>query len=268
MKYRPRMALPPTRDGGAALVTGASSGIGEEFARQLAARGYNLVLVARRGDRLSALAQQLGGASVRAEVLACDLAAPEETRALGARIGDLGLQVDVLVNNAGFGINGPFAERSLESQIGQIRVNCEALVTLAHLFLPAMLERSSGAIVNIASIAGLQPLPGEAVYSASKAFVLNFSEALHVEMHGTGVTVTAVSPGPVPTEWQAVAGRDSVPPFPPKIEKDQVVREALHAVEQGQRAIIPGRMVRIGMLSTRAVPNTLKLAAMRRMGWR
>jgi short-subunit dehydrogenase len=262
------VALPPSRDAGAALVTGASSGIGEEFARQLAARGHNLVLVARRRQRLEALAQQLGGAGVRAEVLTCDLTEPDETRAIPSRVAELGLEVDVLVNNAGFGINGPFVERGLESQVGQIRVNCEALVTLTHLFLPPMLERASGAVVNVASVAGLQPLPGEAVYSASKAFALNFSEALHVEMDGTGVTVTAVSPGPVPTEWQEIAGVDSLPPFPPATDKEQVVREALEAVANGQRAIIPGRLVRIGMLSARPVPNAIKLAALRRMGWR
>src|SRR6185503_3225 len=110
-----------------AVVTGASSGIGEEFARQLAARGYNLVLVARRADRLEALAQQLGGANVRAEALPCDLEQAEATRALPSRVAELGLEVDVLVNNAGFGTNGPFVERPLESQVGQIRVNCEAM---------------------------------------------------------------------------------------------------------------------------------------------
>jgi short-subunit dehydrogenase len=262
------VTLPPPRDEGAALVTGASSGIGEEFARQLAHRGYNLALVARRTYRLRALAQQLGPAGVRAEVLACDLQQPEETRALARRVAELGLEVDVLVNNAGFGANGAFVESSLERQVGQIRVNCEALVTLTHMLLPAMIERGSGAVVNIASVAGLQPLPGEAVYSGSKAFVLNFSEALHEEMRDTGVSVTVVSPGPVPTEWQEVAGLESVPPFPPAIGPEQVVREALEAADRNRRAIIPGRVARFSMLSSRPVPNSIKLAALRRMGFR
>ena len=262
------MALPSPRDQGAALVTGASSGIGEEFARQLAARGYNLVLVARRADRLEALARQLGGASVRAEVLPCNLRRGKETRELPSRVAELGLDIDLLVNNAGFGTNGPFVERPIETQVGQIRVNCEALVTLTHLLLPGMIERGFGAVINIASVAGLQPLPGEAVYSGSKAFVLNFSEALHVEVEDSGVSVTVVSPGPVPTEWQAVAGRTHVPPFPPTIGAQQVVREGLDAAAKGKRAVIPGRAVRISMLAGRPFPNSIKLAVTRRIGLR
>ncbi len=261
------MALPSARDSGAALVTGASSGLGEEFARQLAARGHNLVLVARRADRLDALARQLGPTGVRAEVLTADLQDPGAVRAISATVAERGLEIDVLVNSAGFGWNGRFAEGPLESQVGQIRVNVEALVTLTHLFLPAMIERGAGSIVNIASVGGLQPLPGEAVYSATKAFVLNFSEALHVETRDTGVSVTAVSPGPVPTEWQAIAGRNSDPAFPPTIGVEQAVREGLEAADKDKRAIIPGRIVRWGMLSARPIPNTIKLAAMRRMGW-
>lgn len=259
------MAMPPPRDDGVALVTGASSGIGEEFARQLAERGYNVLLTARRAERLTALARQLSPSAVRAEVEIADLEDPEAARALPARLAERGLEVDLLVNNAGFGAYGPFLERSLESQVGQIRVNVEALVTLTHLFLPAMIDRKQGAVVNVASAAGLQPIPYEAVYAASKAFVLSFTEALHVETRGSGVSVVAVNPGPVPTEWQAVAGRDSVPSFPPSVSAEQVVRESLHAVERDKRSIIPGTLVRLTMLMTRPLPNAVKLPVTRRL---
>jgi short-subunit dehydrogenase len=259
------MALPPARDDGAALITGASSGIGEEFARQLAGRGYNLILVARRAQRLMALAAQLGPRAVRAEVEVADLQNPEVVQALPARVAERGLEVDVLVNNAGYGHYGAFAKSSLESEIGQIRVNVEALVTLTHQFLPGMLDRQRGAIINIASAAGMQPLPYESVYAASKAFVLNFSEALHAETRGTGVAVVAVNPGPVPTEWQGVAGLVDQPKFPPAVSVQQVVKESLDAASSDKRSIIPGRLVRFSMLMTRPIPNALKLPVIKRI---
>jgi short-subunit dehydrogenase len=259
------MAMPPTRDPGAALVTGASSGIGEEFARRLAGRGYNLVLVARRKDRLQALASRLGPMGVRAEVLETDLCDPDAVRAVPERVASLDLEIDLLVNNAGFGTFGEFTESSLESQVGQIRVNVEALVTLTHLLLPPMLERRSGAVLNVASVAGLAPLPKEAVYGATKAFVLSFTEALHVEIAGSGVSVAAVSPGPVPTEWQAIAGYDHQPNFPPSVSTTDVVDSALDAIEKGRRAVIPGRMVRLSMLTVRSIPNSIKLPVIKRI---
>jgi short-subunit dehydrogenase len=259
------MPLPPPRDNGAALITGASSGIGEEFARQLAARGYNLVLVARRGQRLKALAAQLGPRAVRAEIEVADLRSPDMVRALPARVAERGLEVDLLINNAGFGSYGPFATNDLENEVGQIRVNVEALVTLTHLILPGMIERRRGAIINIASSAGLLPLPYEAVYAASKAFVLSFTEALHTETRGSGVSVVAVNPGPVPTEWQAVAGLVDQPKFPPAVSTAQVVEESLDAAAHDKRSIIPGRLVRFSMLTTRSIPNSLKLPVIRRI---
>jgi uncharacterized protein len=259
------MSLPPPRDNGAALITGASSGIGEEFARQLAARGYNLVLVARRGQRLNALAAQLAPRAVRAEVEVADLQSPEMVRALPDRVAERGLEVDLLVNNAGFGSYGPFTANRLEGEVGQIRVNIEALVTLTHLFLPQMLDRRRGAVINIASSAGLLPLPYEAVYAASKAFVLSFTEALHAETRGSGVTVVAVNPGPVPTEWQAVAGLVDQPKFPPAVSTAQVVKESLDAAARDKRSIIPGLLVRLSMLTTRSIPNGVKLPVIRRI---
>jgi uncharacterized protein len=259
------MPLPPPRDIGAALVTGASSGIGEEFARRLASRGYNLVLVARRADRMEALARQLGPTGSRVEVQATDLAEPDAVRALPERIAGLELEVDLLVNNAGYGVFSSFIESTLDREVGQVRVNVEALVTLTHLFLPAMVQRGTGAVVNVASVAGFQPLPYEAVYGASKAFVLNFTEALHAETRGTGVSVVAVSPGPVPTEWQAVAGFDSQPSFPPSVTPAKVVDDSLRAVEKDKRSIIPGLAVRLSMLTARSIPNTIKLPVAKRM---
>jgi short-subunit dehydrogenase len=258
------MSLPSQRREGVALVTGASSGIGAEFARQLAGRGYNVALVARREERLRDLASQLTGEERRAEVLVADIEDSGAVAALPGRVSELGLEVDILVNNAGFGSVGQFADSTLQSQVGQIRVNCEALVALTHQFLSGMLERGSGAIINVASSAGFQPLPYEAVYSASKAFAMNFSDALHVETKGTGVTVTSVNPGPVPTEWQGVAGLDAVPKMPPNVSAEQVAREGIEAAEKGKRSIIPGFATRLSMLATMPAPRALKLRVMER----
>ena len=190
-----------------ALITGASSGIGEQFARQLAARGYDLILVARRKDRLEELAEQL---PTTAHVIACDLAT--EADELPGKVEKLGVDVDLLVNNAGFGLRGRFLELDPERQAEMVRVNCEAVVTLTHAFLPAMVERGRGGVITVASTAGMQPLPYEATYGASKAFAINFTEALWMELRGTGVKTLAVNPGPVPTEWQEVAGYEEAAP--------------------------------------------------------
>jgi short-subunit dehydrogenase len=145
-----------------ALVTGASSGIGEQFARQLSARGHDLVLVARRADRLERLAGEL---PTEAQVVVCDLAS--DAASLAGRVDELGVQIDLLVNNAGFGTSGPFVENDAAREAEEVRLNCEAVVTLCHAFLPRMVERGRGGIINVASSAGMQPLPYVAVYSAS-----------------------------------------------------------------------------------------------------
>ena len=201
-----------------ALVTGASSGIGEEFARQLSRRGHDLILVARRRDRLERLADELDGA---AHVIACDLATDADS--VSARVAELGLDVDLLVNNAGFGTYGRFVELDPKREAEEVRVNCEAVVTLTHAFLPAMVERGRGGVIVVASTAGMQPIPYEAAYSASKAFALNFTEALSEELRGTGVRMLAVNPGPVATEWQEIAGHDDTGMVPGEIPADQVV---------------------------------------------
>ena len=245
-----------------ALVTGASAGIGVEFARQLSARGHELVLVARREDRLRALADSL---PTRSHVVSADLAL--DAAGLKRKVDALGVQVDVLVNNAGFGLRGRFADLPVERQAEMVRLNCEAVVTLTGAFLPGMLERGRGGVITVASTAGMQPLPYEATYGASKAFALNFTEALNAEVRGSGVRVLAVSPGPVPTEWQQVAGYDEAggEMMPGAIQADQVVREALRAYDRRKRSMVPGRFFRNFMRVNAVTPRGLKLAVSERM---
>jgi short-subunit dehydrogenase len=226
-----------------ALVTGASSGIGEQFARALARRGDELVLVARRRERLEELAADL---PVQAHVVTCDLAS--EANQLAAKVAELGVEVDLLVNNAGFGLWGRFGDLDPEGDAAQVRVNCEAVVTLTHAFLPAMVERRRGGVIVVASTAGMQPIPYQAVYAATKAFALSFTEALHTELRGTGVRVLAVNPGPVLTEWQSVAGYDESSGsgfVPGEIPPEQVVEESLAAYDRGRRSVVPGRLMRM-----------------------
>ncbi|HUH81225.1 MAG TPA: SDR family oxidoreductase [Solirubrobacteraceae bacterium] len=245
-----------------ALVTGASSGIGAEFAKQLSARGYELILVARRAERMQQLASELPG---RAHVVSCDLA--NDSAGLAAKVGQLGLEVDMLVNNAGFGTHGRFVDIDHVRDAELVRVNCEALVTLTHAFLPGMLSRRRGGVITVASTAGMQPIPFEMSYSASKAFARSFSEALSAELRGTGVKALCVSPGPVPTEWQEVAGYEPgyLPPVPGKISAEQVARESLEAFDQGKRSIIPGAVIRWYMRINSPAPVGVKLRVLERM---
>jgi short-subunit dehydrogenase len=245
-----------------ALVTGASSGIGEQFARQLAARGWELVLVARRTNRLEALAEEL---PTTARAIPCDLAT--EAASLREKVAGLGSEVDLLVNNAGFGTSGPFLDHDPARDAEQVRVNCEAIVTLTHAFLPPMVERGRGGIINVASTAGMQPLPYESVYAATKAFAISFTDALHTELRGSGVRVLAVNPGPVPTEWQEVAGyeRERVAVVPGQIPAEQVVSEALAAYDRGRRSVIPGRTIRWFIRATRPSPRAIQLRVAERI---
>jgi short-subunit dehydrogenase len=245
-----------------ALVTGASAGIGEQFAKQMSARGYEVVLVARRRERLEQLASELPG---KAHVIACDLAS--EPGSLKGEVDALDLDVDVLVNNAGFGTHGRFSQGDASRDAELVRVNCEAIVTLTHAFLPGMIERGRGGLITVASTAGMQPIPYEAVYSASKAFARTFSDALSGELRGTGVRVLCVNPGPVPTEWQVTAGYEPgyLPPVPGKISAEQVARESLQAFERGRRTIVPGTVMRWQMRFNKPAPTALKLRVLERM---
>ena len=245
-----------------ALVTGASSGIGAELAKQFSARGYEVILVARRVERLEQLASELRGP---AYVIPCDLV--NEAAALAGKVADLGLQVDVLVNNAGFGTHGHFTEIDPQREAEQVRLNCEAVVTLTHLFLPGMIERGRGGVITVASTAGMQPIPYEATYSATKAFARTFSDALSGELRGTGVRIMCVNPGPVPTEWQQVAGyeADWVPPVPGKISAEQVASESVRAFERGRRTIIPGFVMRWFVRINKPAPLGIKMRVLERM---
>ncbi len=247
-------------DLGVALVTGASSGIGEQFARQLSARGHELIIVARRRERLEQLAAELPGP---AHVVELDLAT--EADQLPVRVEYLGLQVDLLVNNAGFGLNGPFVELDGPGQAKEVRVNCEAVVALTHAFVPDMVKRGRGGVIIVASTAGMQPIPYEAVYAATKAFARSFSDALHTELRDTGVRVLAVNPGPVPTGWQDVAGVKNVGVVPGVIDAEQCVREALEAYDRGSRSIIPGRVVRWLLRASAPTPRALQLRVTERL---
>jgi hypothetical protein len=223
-----------------ALVTGASAGIGEAFARALAAERHDLVLVARRGDRLAALAKELGERyRVDAAPHVADLAEAAELDALAERVA--GDPPDLLVNNAGFGTVGAFAELDPERELEQIRLNVIALVRLTRAVLPGMVARGRGAIVNVSSLAGESPGPYTATYNATKAYVTSFSEALHEELRGTGVVVQALLPGFTRTEFQEVAGVDAgrVPGFA-WMRPEAVVKASLAALRRREAVCIPG----------------------------
>ena len=241
---------------GTALVTGASSGIGAEFARQLAAEGMDQVLVARRADRLATLGDELGKKfSVRCHTIASDLSQPEAAQRIFAETESKGLKVDWLVNNAGFGTNGEFATLPLEREMEEIHLNIGALVALARLYLPGMVERKRGQIVNLGSVGSFVPTPYMATYSATKAFILSFSEAIATEVARKGVGVLALCPGATKTEFQEVAGvSESVPEFT-FMSAEAVVRQAIAAAKSGKHTLVPGWMNKVMIGSTRLTPR-------------
>jgi len=265
------VALPPPSESSTALVTGASSGIGAEIARQLADRGHSLTLLARREERLRELAEELrAGHGVRAETVALDLGDAAGRDQLEARLGELGLAVEVLVNNAGFGDSSDFHKADRERLVSMVELNCTALLDLQARFLPAMVERGRGAVINVASTASFQPLPGTATYAATKSFVLSLSEATSAELRGTGVTVTALCPGPVKTEFAEVAGvggaEESLPGFF-WTSVEQVAREGVEAADRGKRVVVPGVMNRAGAITGQHSPRSLALPIAKRI-WR
>jgi uncharacterized protein len=236
------MALPPPQPGSTALITGASSGIGEEFARQLAARGQGVFLVARREEKLRALADDLERLhGIRAEVATADLEDPAAVEALPGQVAERELDVEILVNNAGFTTVGD-VHANPDRQLGMVRVNCEALVALTTAWLPGMVERGRGAVIQVASVVAFYPQPVQAVYGATKAFVLSFSQAVAAELRGTGVTMTALCPGPVATEFLDVGGFKSSRPGPSFIwsTSEDVAKAGIHGAEKGKRVVIPG----------------------------
>ncbi|HTR63247.1 MAG TPA: SDR family oxidoreductase [Candidatus Binataceae bacterium] len=243
----------------AALITGASSGLGEEFAIQLAREKHDLVLVARREDRLRDVADRarsLGAGKVT--VIASDLGRADAAADLFRQVGAAGIAVDYLVNNAGFGTRGRFDQVPLDREIEEINLNVSALVALSRLFLPAMVAAKTGTIINVASTAAFQPVPWMATYAATKAFVLSFSEALSTELQGTGVTVLALCPGPTRTEFQQVASveHSGVPSFA-YMDAPTVVRQAIESAKRGKAVRINGVINTIMAQSTRFVPRGL-----------
>jgi len=248
-----------TYKGTTALITGASAGLGEEFARQLAQQGADLVLVARSEEKLERLANELQRHSgVKVAVIPADLSSSDAVKRLVSEVRNRGIKINLLVNNAGFGVFENFLETPLVKQTNQVDVNVSAVVALTHAFVPDMIASHRGGVINIASTAGFQPLAGAAVYAASKAFVLFFSEAVSLELEKTGVRVLVACPGPVATQFFA----DMKPSLEAK-QMDQprpVVAEVLRAFEHRKRVVYPGKM--IGRLSTwgaRLMPRNLIL---------
>jgi short-subunit dehydrogenase len=262
------VSLPDPSPSSAALVTGASAGIGSAIARELAKLGHGLVLVARRQDRLDELAQELSSAhGVRAETIACDLSKPTPRGRLADQISELGLDVEILINNAGFATGGPFHQADADRELQQVRVLVEAPVALSAAFVPAMVESGRGAVLNVASIAAMQPMPYSAGYSAAKAYVLTFSEALHYELRGHGITVTALAPGVVSTDFWDIAGWEvntgesfeQATPSVTTITPEQAARAGIDGLRAGRRVVVPGLPVRTAMQASRYVPNMVKL---------
>jgi len=263
------MALPPPSSESTCVVTGASSGIGAEIARVLAGRGRGVTLVARRASRLELLAEQLRTLGVRVEVLVADLVDPDDRAGLHGRVTELGLTPDVLVNNAGGSTTGPVHASDPESEVRMVRLDVEAVVDLTSRFLPGMVERGGGGVLNVASTAAFQPMPGQAGYAASKAFVLSYSEAVAGELRGTGVEVTTLCPGPVETEFGDAAGfthQESSGALPAFMWEDaaDVAEAAVAGLEKGRLVVIPGAANRIGSIAAQLTPRTLLLPILSR----
>ncbi len=237
-----------------ALITGASGGIGEAFARRLAGMGKNLVLVARREQKLRGLAEELASEhGVDIHVIGADLARPDSASAIYAETERLGLAVDLLVNNAGFAKAGEFSQLSFEVQADMVRLNVNTLLELTRLYLPAMRQRRRGGVINVGSTASFQPVPHMAVYGATKAFVLSFSEAVAEEVAADGVTVMALCPGATATGFWEMAGmweqqRESM------VTPDKLVAEALDAFEQRRHFFIHGGLNKLAAIIARITP--------------
>jgi short-subunit dehydrogenase len=270
-----RTSPAPPRPGAAgpwrrALVTGASSGIGKAFVLALAAGGADVVLVARRRERLESLAAEVKSAhGTEVEVLVADVSDDDELQAVERRLSDRDRPVDLLVNNAGFGSHGPFVELPIEREVEQVRVNVLAPVRLTHAALPGMLERGRGGIVNVSSIASVQPLPYWATYGATKAYLTSFSQAVHEEVRGGGVTVLALMPGFTRTEFQdhSNSGTDSLPDLVWRTA-DDVARAGLDALGRRRATFVPGFGYRAFAAASRLAPWILARRVVHRAGSR
>jgi short-subunit dehydrogenase len=235
------------------LITGASAGLGVEFARQCAKRGEPLALAARRRDRMEALAAELGG---QIHVFEADLAREGAAASLIAELAAEGLSVGTLINNAGFGLGGTFADRPLDRLSEMIELNVRALTELCHEVLPAMRERKAGAILNVASTAAFQPGPNMAVYYATKAYVLSFTEALHHELKDTGIRVSCLCPGPTHSEFSDVADSHSPTLERMKMPAAPVVTLGLDGLDRNKAVVIPGFKNKVGAQMSRLLPRS------------
>lgn len=251
------------RKKGWALVTGASSGIGEAFARRLASEGYDLVIVARRVELLEKLAGELcRSCGVAVEVEPADLSMEEDIARVAERIADLE-PLAVLVNNAGFSTAEKFVEADLQSQLRMIYVHNLATLWLTHAALRGMIAQGRGSIINVSSIAGLIPAPYNAVYDATKAFLVLFSEGLHQELQGTGIRVQALCPGYTRTGFHAAIGVERKIPEPFWLTPDEVVDASLSALERGDVLCIPGRVQRLLIYLLLSLPRRLRYPLIR-----
>jgi len=256
------MALPAPAPDRTAVVTGASSGIGAEIARDLARRGHRVTLVARSADKLAALADEITAAGGSADVLAADLTDRPTRAGLLDRVTELGVTAEILVNNAGLSTLGPVAGSDPEAETAMVELDVVAVVDLCSRFLPGMVERGRGAVLNVASTAAFQPLPGQAAYAAGKAFVLSYTHSLVGELRGTGVTATALCPGPVKTAFGATAGfteeqEDSSLPSVMWLSAEDVARAAVAGLDKGRSVVIPGMANRVSASLAQITPRTL-----------
>jgi uncharacterized protein len=261
------MSLPTPGPSTTAVVTGASSGIGSEIAGELSRRGHQVVLVARSADKLATLADQLGEG---AHVVPADLADRGARAELPDRIAGLGLTVDVLVNNAGLSTLGPVHRADPAAELNMLEVDVVAVADLCARFLPGMVERGRGALLNVASTAAFQPLPGQAGYGAGKAFVLSYTNSLSAELKGTGVSATALCPGPVRTGFGPTAGFsedefDAALPSVMFVEASDVARAAVDGMARGRRVVIPGVANRVGAAFAQVTPRALLLPLLARV---
>lgn len=250
-----------------AVITGASNGIGREFAEICAGRGYDLVLVARSAQALEDLAAGLRNKTGRyVRVIALDLSAVEAPPRLWAALADVASDIEILANNAGFGLTGFFSQLETEKQMEMVHLNIGALTHLSRLFLPAMIARRKGYIMNVASTEAFQPGPLMAVYFASKAYVVSFSEALHNEVHDQGITVTTLCPGPTRTEFQSRAGMDASKLFsgPNVMDARTVAGIGYRAMMDGKSLVVAGRLNALTVFLTRFAPRQLAASMARK----
>lgn len=261
------MTLPAPRAQHVAVVTGASSGIGAEIARELARRGHDLALVARSADRLEALAEELRGLGRQVHVLPADLSDREARAGLLADLETRGLTPYVLVNNAGYSTLGPVHKADPGGEVDMLELDVVAVADLCSRFLPGMVERGEGAVLNVASTAAFQPLPGQAAYGGAKAFVLSYTRSIAAELHGTGVDATALCPGPVKTGFEEVAGfaegeaEQTLPSFM-WVPAPDVARAAVDGMAKRSQVVIPGLVNRAGAVLATLMPKRVLASAL------